>query len=98
MNFYKLATSMLISGGSSSLVTLNIVGGLCRQTIIKAQTDSTVFKFNIVDDDSVTIRNYGIHKGELNDTQDYPLEGVNTLNITNVSATDTFDIKLMVRE
>jgi hypothetical protein len=89
---------MLISGGSVSLLTLNIIGGLCHQTFIKARTDNTTFKVNITDDNSQRIRNYGIHKGELNDLEVYPLKDVNTINITNVSATDTFDIKLMVRE
>ena len=91
---------MTLAGGSSNIVTLKVFDGVARQTFIKARTNnSTAFSVHIDDDGGRQIMTYGIHKGELNDIQNhYPMEGENKLFITNVSATETFDVKWVVEE
>ena len=83
--------------------TLTIPGGLLRQVLIRANTSTTVFRADLVDENSITCLNYGYHRGELNDTGahgglPFPVAGEYTLNITNASPNDTFSIVLGVQE
>ena len=90
---------MTVSAGSISSSTLKIVGGLLRQVYVRANTDTTVFKVDLQDENSTTRRAYDFHEGELNDTDfALPVQGQYTLNITNVSPNDTFKIVLAIQE
>jgi hypothetical protein len=89
---------MTVSGGSSTFSSLNNIGGICRQVFISAQTNTTIFKMSIVNDDDLTVRQYALHTGEINDLEEFPIYGVNNINITNVSNTDTFDVLLLIQE
>lgn len=99
MNIYKHQTSnVLVTSPSGSTVTMKVIGGLMRQLYIKAGSTSTIFRANLVDDSSYTIRNWGYHTGELNDTDPLPLRGQYTVNITNTNQDDNFNILLSVQE
>ena len=99
MTIYEHTTSLLTQAGSTSTVTLNVRGGLCRQILVRANTDSTVFRVDLQDDRPVTRLNFGFHTGELNEVGlAFPMAGRYTLNITNASPNDTFRILMAVQE
>ena len=100
MTIYQHRASITAASGSISSTTLKVRGGLLRQLYIKANTASTVFKANLVDDNSITVLNYGLHTGDLNDFLNLalPVQGQYVLNITNASPDDTFAVLLGVEE
>ena len=99
MTIYEHRTSLTVSGGSVSSTTLRIIGGLCRQIIIRANTSTTVFRADLGDANGIIRRNYDFHQGELNDMDiALPMVGVWTLNITNVSPDDTFRVVFGIQE
>ena len=80
---------------------MNIRGGLCRQVFVIANTSTTVFRVNISDNGgtNLTVANYGFNVGQLNDLNiAIPMAGIYTINITNASPNDTFNILLGVEE
>ena len=100
MTIYEHRDVITVSGGSANTLSLRMPGGLCRQVLIRALTDSTtVFRADLTDENSVIRRNYGYHTGEINDTDiRFPVTGRYTINITNASLTDTFRVILAVQE
>jgi hypothetical protein len=99
MRIYQHRDTVTASAGSTSSVSMKIVGGLCRQFAVIANTASTVFKANLVDYKEFPILDYGFHTGTLNDYQLYvPVDGAYTINITNASPDDTFKIYMGVQE
>lgn len=99
MTIYEHRATITASAGSVSSSTLKVPGGLIRQMIVRANTATTVFTVDIVDDKSVTILNYPPHEGEINDwNMSIPMTGQNTLNITNASPDDTFTVLIRVQE
>lgn len=66
---------------------------------MKANTATTVFRVNIQDEDGDSLIDYGFHTGTLRDSAiAIPLNGLNTIQITNASPNDIFKIKLKVQE
>lgn len=103
MNIYRHETSQTTVGGSVSTTTLKINGGLLRQVLIRANTATTVFRANLAEVSGITVLNYGYHNGEINDTGSsgalpLPVLGDYTLNITNASPNDLFNVRLIVQE
>jgi len=99
MTIYEHRTSQTASSGSVSSYTLNVPGGLLKQVLIRARTDTTVFRFNLTDNKGIVRLNYGFHSCEINDVNvEFPIVGVYSANITNASPNDTFDIILAVQE
>lgn len=103
MNIYRHETSQTAASGSVSSTTLNVRGGLLRQVIIRAATNTTVFRTNIEESGGIVVLNYGYHTGEINDTGTegalpLPVLGPYTINITNASPDDTFNIRFLVQE
>jgi hypothetical protein len=99
MMIYEHRTSMTTVAGTISTVSLKIPGGLLRNVLVRANTDTTVFRFNLKDDNGVTRLNYGFMQGELVDeTITMPLSGAYTATITNASPNDVFQIILGVQE
>ena len=99
MTIYQHRATITAASGSTNTVTLNVRGGLCRQVMVIANTSTTVFRTNIVDNSSYTVANYGFSRGQLNDaTAQIPMAGVYTVNITNASPDDTFRILLGIVE
>lgn len=96
---YEFKTSLTVSGGSASTVTLKVIHGLLRNVYVIANTSTTVFRFNLKDEDGLTRQDYGFSKGMLNDNLiQYPIAGQYTLNITNASPNDTFAVRLGIEE
>ena len=99
MRIYEHRTSTTISSGSTATVSLNVLGGILRQVIVRALTsNTTAFRTNLVDASLLTRKNWGFHRGEINDDVAIPVSGRLTLNITNVSPDDVFAIYLGVQE
>lgn len=103
MNIYRHETSQTASSGSVSSTTLNIRGGLLRQVLIRAGTSTTLFRADLKEVGGVTVLNYGYHTGEIQDTGatgalPLPMLGNYTVNITNASRDDSFDIRLLLEE
>ena len=103
MNIYRHETSQTTVSGSISSTTLRIRGGLLRQFLIRANTSTTVFRADLTEVGGIAVLNYGYHNGEINDTGDsgalpLPVLGDYTLNITNASPNDVFNIRLLVEE
>ena len=90
---------MVASAGSAAAVTLKVLGGLCRQLLVRANTSTTVFRVNLTDSNDVIRRNYAFHRGELNDMEiTLPMAGAYTIQVTNASLNDTFQVVLGVQE
>ena len=99
---YEHKAIVTVSGGSVGTTTLNVLGGLARNLLIRALTNGgtgTIFRADLTDEDGVARVNWGYENGELNDhTLHFPITGRYTINITNASATDTFRVILGVAE
>lgn len=98
MTIYQHRATVTAASGATSTTTLRVRGGICRQVIITANTATTVFRANIVDENSLTIENYGFHTGEVNEKTTIPMAGSYIINITNASPDDTFKIMIGVEE
>ena len=100
MTIYEHTSSVTVSAGSVASVTLRVLGGLCQQVLVRANTATTVFRANMQDDNSITRMDWGFHTGELNDIGlNFPMVGRYTFNITNANPNnDTFRILLAVQE
>lgn len=99
MTIYEFRTSMTTASASAEGATLNIPGGILRQVLIRANTDTTVFRVDLEDSNGQTRLNYDYHRGELNDVNlQFPIAGQYTVNITNASPNDTFTVILAVQE
>ena len=98
MRIYEHRATVVAAGGSTSTVTLNVIGGLCRQLLVRSNTTTTVFRCYLEDSHGLLKRNYGICTGELNDVTFLPMTGYNKLYITNASPNDTFKVYLGVQE
>ena len=99
MTVYQHRATVTAQSGSTSTVTLKVLGGLLRQVLITANTSTTVFRANLVDENSITVENWGFSRGELReDGIAFPMAGIYTLNVTNASPDDTFTILMSVQE
>lgn len=100
MTIYEHRAVVTVASGTASTYSLNIPGGIVRQLIVRALTDTTTtFAVNMVDDFGDTIKNYGYNERELNDDEmSLAVAGTLAINLTNASPTDTFRIKLKVEE
>lgn len=96
---YEFKTSLTVSGGSASTVTLNVIHGLLRNVFVQANTSTTVFRFNLKDEDNINRQDYGFATGMINDNLiQYPIVGKYTASITNASPNDTFVVRLGIEE
>ena len=99
MTIYEFTTSLTVQGGSSNAVSHNIVGGLCKYVLIRANTDTTVFRADLKDDNGIVRLNYDFHQGEIVDDKiSFPITGKYTVDITNSSPNDTFRAIIAVQE
>ena len=99
MTVYEMRQTITASAGVASAIGLNIPGGLIRQVVIRANTDTTVFRANLTDGSGFRFRDYGYHTGEINDHQmSLAVAGSLAINITNASPNDTFQLLLKVQE
>ncbi len=99
MNIHEHRVSITAASGSAASSTLNIRGGILRQMLVRANTATTTFAVNLVDENSLTRGNWGFHEGELNDVSTkIPMRGTYTINITNASLDDTFNVLLGIQE
>ncbi len=98
MTIYEHKTTQTAASGSVSSTTLTIPGGLLRSILVRANTSTTVFRFDVGDGVDTRL-NYDYHEGEINETNvNLPVAGDYTCNITNASADDTFRVILTVQE
>lgn len=98
---YEHRQNITVAGGSNNTLTLDMHGGLCRQVIVRALTNSTAsFRADLVDAKSDTRINWGYHSLEINDTNlNLPVRGIYKLNITNATPVDeTFRVILAIEE
>lgn len=99
MTIYEHKTQVTAASGSTSSDTLKVRGGILRYLLIRANTSSTLFRASLVDENSVTRINYGFSTGELVDDKiAIPVVGTYTINITNASPDDTFQVVFSVEE
>ena len=95
---YRVA-NIATASGTTSQQSLNVIGGLCRQVYIIANTATTIFKVNVQDESNLKIMDYPSHTGILNDIgMAIPMAGKYTINITNASQDDIFNILIAVEE
>lgn len=98
MTIYQFRSSVTAAAGSTSTTSLKVLGGVCRQVLIVANTSSTTFLSFISDESGMEVSRYGLQTGELNDITSFPMSGQYTVSITNASADDTFKIYFAVEE
>ena len=98
MQIYKFETSITSVGGTVSVNTLDIIGGLCHQVYVKAASSGTTFQTTITDDASRVVRNYDYHTDFILDEAPLIMQGVYTVQIVNGSHDQDYEILLMLRE
>ena|SRR3990167_4288983 len=100
MTIYEFKTSLTIQAGSASAITLNVIGGLLRSVYVKANTQSTVFRANLTDENGNQRIDYGFSTGMINDYSiAFPIVNRYTFSITNANPdNDTFAVVLGVQE
>ena len=99
MTIYQYRTILTSVAGSGGVTSLNVRGGILRHVIIKANTATTLFKSNLVDDNGVNLMNWNFHRDEINDSGiAIPVAGKYTLNVTSASPNDTFSVYMGVEE
>lgn len=100
MTIYEFKTSLTVQAGSASAVTLNIRGGLLRSVYVKSNTQSTVFRANLVDENGANRIDYGFSTGMINDYSiAFPIVNKYTFSITNANPdNETFRVVLGVEE
>ena len=101
MTVYEAKTSLPTASGTFSTSTLYIPGAEGRQLLVRANTATTIFRVQLVDEDGLVRRNWGFHQGELNDTTDnirMAFTGSYAIQITNASPDDTFRVVLALAE
>lgn len=99
MTIYEFKTSLIVVGGSSNAVSLNIPGGICNQLLIRSGSSNTTFRADLKDSEGDMRMYYGFHEGEIrDDTINLPVTGEITIGVTNASIQDSFRIVFAVRE
>ncbi len=98
MGIYQFRATVTTAAGSTSSVSLPVTGGVCRQVLVQANTATTTFFANLVDNSSLKVMDYGMQTGEFNDVTAFPMSGKYTFSITNASPDDTFKIYFAVEE
>lgn len=99
MTIYIHSATATAVAGSVTTSSLKIPGGILSQVLVRANTDTTVFRAKLLDENGLEIRHYGFETHELNDMAcNLAVAGSMALSITNASANDTFTIRLVVRE
>ena len=99
MTVYEQRATVTAAAGVAASIGLNIPGGLIRQVLIRANTDTTIFRANLVDASGLTRLNWGFETHEINDaTLALAVAGSLAINITNASVNDTFQILVAVQE
>ena len=99
MTVYEHRQTIIAAAGAASAIGLNIPGGLIRQVVIRANTDTTVFRANLTDASGLRFHDYGYHTGEINEkNMALAIAGSLAINITNASPNDTFSLKISVQE
>lgn len=87
------------ASGSGSSNTNPIIGGICRQLFVSAGTSGTSFRFDLSDEDTLYVRNYDFHRGEINDDKwPFPVRGRYTLRVTDASADGNFTIRMLIQQ
>lgn len=98
MSVYQFRTSVTAVAGSATSVSLKVTGGMLGHVIARANTDTTVFRANLVDESDLLIQSWGFHTGEINDPVKIPVSGDYTFNIISASPNDTFNLYFAVDE
>jgi len=86
------------SSGSWSGNTQKINGGILLHVVVQAESSDTTFDFEIVDESGITIKSWTANTEELNEEVYIPISGVLTLEISNSSADEDFNIYLGIDE
>lgn len=98
MLFYKYNYTIEIASGVWSGNTDYLHGGFLKHAYLKSTSLSTVFDFAITDSDDNIIFSRKNIIGLLNESLELTMVGIHTLAISNSSADEDFNIKLMIRE
>ena len=99
MTIYEYRGSLNVASGATSGTTLDILGGLARQFLVRAGSSGTTFRANLTDYKGIVRAYWGFHTDELNETNmRLPVAGRYTINITNASQDGPFNIVLGVQE
>ena len=100
MQIHRFISTMNTAGGTGSLNTQNLRGGLCRQIIIQAGTSSTNFSANLTDDDALAVRTYSTISGGIliDDNRVLPVKGTYTMQVTGATADGRFTCVMLVEE
>ena len=94
---HKHIQTITIVAGSGATNTLPI-DGECKFFYIEPTTSTTVYKYNITDDDSDIIFSSDWTKGTFRDPTPMIMHGIYTINLTNVTVNEDFSVKMLVEE
>jgi hypothetical protein len=103
MNIYRFESGLVIAGGTATVVTPKLNGGLCRQFQLRTESTNTIFKVVFLDKNSAEVVNYGFHTQEINDigasgTMPIPMIGQYIIRITSASLVTTCSFNLLIQE
>ena len=94
---HKYLQSLTTVAGAAAGNLLDIDGHLYF-IHIKPATATTVYKFNLTDDDSDIVLQSDWCKGTYTEKCNQILKGSYTVNLTNATANEAFTFKMLVRE
>ena len=98
MDIHVIKGTISTGGGTGSVNTLPIIGGLARHIFVRAETASTTFRFDIQDEDSVAVRSYDWHREDINHETTLPMKGRYTLRVTDATADGDFTVRILVQQ
>jgi len=87
-----------VSLGAYSSNTRKINGGILLHVVVQATTSSTTFDFSITDESGIVIKSWTANTGELNEEMYTPVSGILTLDISNSSRDESFNIYFGIDE
>jgi len=94
---HKHLQTVTIAAGSGASNT-HPIDGICRFIYIEPTTATTTYKVNFTDEDSDTVKSWDWTRGTMRDFTPLIMHGIYTVNVTNSTANEDFDIKLLVEE
>jgi len=90
--------TLTTSSGSASGNTTSKLRGICYEILVKPATASTQYDISIVNNNGLTIYARTSEVGDMGENMELPMQGANTVSLSNATADELFIIELVMRE
>lgn len=96
--FNKFSKNITIADGRGNYTFEGDITGILMHIIVRANSDSTTFDFQLYDKDDVVVYEDNDVEGGINEQVMIPLDGTYTMSVSDSSADEVFRFYLMIRE